>query len=244
MKRMFLAAAVLALAAYLAAPAAAAEKSLGVTGSLALNYWISDFDITGNGWAMNGDQDYLPSFKALVSVSNPWSAILEYDNAGGESINDETGVTIGSEKSRRFLIGARYDFPGMVSGNPYVTLSHNEFKETTSYTNATSDSTKIKGLRLGGGYAFKFEGTPWTANVDLGFGISNKFKDSDGTSSKASTFDYDLGASYKFKGAVGLKANLGYKGLRYKVKADEVSNIDAFTIKAKGLYLGVGYDFN
>ncbi len=252
MKRMFLAAAVLALAAYLAAPAAAAEKSLGITGSLALNYWMADYDVSGTtytgvtdvAFTESADQKYFPMFTALVTVSEPWSAILEYDSSGGKNLTIDNAATTSSMKTKRFLIGARYDFPAMAQGNPYVTLSHNEFKATESSAGGISDTTKIKGLRLGAGYAFKFEGTPWTANVDLGFGISNKAKNDD-MSSKANALDYDLGVSYKFKGALGLKANLGYRALRYKVKGNTrvATELDPATAKSKGLYLGVGYDF-
>ncbi|HOY62086.1 MAG: hypothetical protein BWY28_01132 [bacterium ADurb.Bin236] len=211
----------LACAALAGAPAKAA-------GTVNLNYWINDLSTDGekldqNAFVING---------VIGIPETKWSAIFEYLNSGSDS---DSANTFDAE-SNRYLVGARYDFEGGL----YATLAYQN-NEIDISSAAGSGSVDSNGIRIGGGYAFAFEGTPWTGNIDLGLGIANDASESGivgSESADSSEFDLDLKFSYKLP-YEGLKANIGYRYQKINLKWDGGSDNN----KYDGFYLGVGYDY-
>lgn len=228
MKRLWMLFAV-ALIIGVAAPAISAEKSK-YGGNVSLNYWIADISSEGE----NADQNFFPSLTAVVGVSPLWSVIGEYSDSDEDTSNLGTKI-----ESKRYLIGARYDFENSLW---YVDLAYQKTEVGMDDGAGTTASIDVDGIRLGGGFDYALEASPWSVNLDLGVGIAN---DADVSMSGVGAAGVDgdevdvcLGFSYKFN-EEGLKGNIGYRYL----KNEASGNGGTLDLKSDGFFVGVGYDF-
>lgn len=211
-----------------AIPAAAVGP---VSGTVDVNYWIGKLVISPA--AVHARQHFIPMFNFEIKAAPKIDAMFQYDNAKKKMLSDNS-TTIGTD---RFLLGGRYNF--------ILGLSANLAYQQTKFKMGTGNA-RIRGFRIGGGFKHAIPASNATLKLEVGYGPSNKYKESGGGSTKANVWDVDFGVGYKlspFKAlnAVAPRLNLGYRLLNYKIK--ESATVNSAKVKVRGVYLGAGYDF-
>jgi hypothetical protein len=246
MKKILTAGLAVAFAFSISVGAMAAAPKAPVSGEISIGYMPAkaDFsDVMTSGGVVtteggNINQNFLPTISGVINIAKPWSAIFEYDMSGSKT-EDTMKV-----KSTQYQLGAKYDFQQGL----YTTLSYGEYKfQATDVVPTDSLTVKFNGFRIGGGISKDFAKTPYSAGMDIGFGIANKAKMSVAAGSispKATRMDFKVKGSYKI-GTTGIKADLGYNYISMKQKASTAPNGDILetTLKVKGPFIGATYAF-
>ncbi|MFA6450586.1 MAG: hypothetical protein WCX65_14025 [bacterium] len=226
--------------------AKAEQKPMAIGGEVSIGYMPMKADLSSvytSGGVVSADsgdvtQNFLPALSAVITIAKPWSATLAYA-ASGSKTEDTSKI-----KSTQYMLGARYDF----QNGPYATISYGEYKfAVTDVIPADSLTIKYNGFRIGGGYSKEFEGTPFSAGIDVGFGIANQAKltvAAGSLSPDATRFDFTVKGSYKI-GTTGLKADLGYNYISLEHDTITAPNGDTLesSLDVKGPFLGVTYAF-
>lgn len=196
-------------------------------GSVAVNYWMSDFTESGD----DTSQNFLPYFTAAVYFDGINAAIMEFSDSGSEtnSSGDEM-------ETQRYLFGWRHDF----EGGGHITVAYHDM-EIEINSMGTAD---LKGLRIGGGADLKIFRTPWTLMLDFGLGIANDTDIFGMGSLDTDVLEITTAMKYNFPHS-GFTGRAGYRHMAIHISGGTINGVNLEEQKNRyaGLFFGLGYDF-
>ncbi len=225
-----------------AAKSADAPQSSEFRGVVSASYWMGDYSSDGD----SGDAKFVPVITGNYQVSGEYYAIARYGKSKDFTVSDE-------EMNTKFL-----DFGVMktFADQPYYAfLIKKTTKTSESWTGAVGNS-KFDGYAVGAGYINKFEGQPYTAEINVTYGPKLDASGSSTIGGIYSTMDgdakytaIDLKVTYDLGSDKNYTPFLGYRQEKYSCNDITVTTGTTQTVVTgledtyKGFYGGIDYKF-